>query len=63
MTVLGMNLGTHAGFIIAAYAAGIVVVAGLIVWVIADHATQKRLLGELEKQGVTRRSRGAAKKS
>jgi heme exporter protein D len=56
MTVLGMDLGTHAGFIIAAYAAAIVVVAGLIVWVVADHAAQKRLLGELEKQGVTRRS-------
>ncbi|MGE0064015.1 MAG: heme exporter protein CcmD [Xanthobacteraceae bacterium] len=56
MIVLGMNLGAHAGFIIAAYAAGIVVVAGLIAWVVADYAAQKRLLGELERQGVTRRS-------
>jgi heme exporter protein D len=62
MTVLGMALGTHAGFIIAAYLAGIVVIAGLIVWVIADYATQKRLLGELEKQGVTRRSSAAPRK-
>ena len=63
MMVLGMNLGTHAGFIVAAYAAGIVIVTGLIVWVIADYAAQRRLLDELEKQGVTRRSSGASKKS
>jgi heme exporter protein D len=63
MIVLGMNLGAHAGFIIAAYAAGIVVVAGLIVWVVTDYAAQKRLLAELEKQGVTRRSQNRAPKT
>jgi heme exporter protein D len=51
-----MNLGPHAAFIIAAYAAGIAVVAGLIGWVIVDYRAQKRVLGDLEAHGVTRRS-------
>jgi heme exporter protein D len=51
-----MNLGPHAAFIIAAYAAAIVVVAGLIGWVIVDFRAQKRVLGDLEAHGVTRRS-------
>jgi len=51
-----MNLGPHAAFIIAAYAAAIVVVAGLIGWVIVDYRAQKRVLGDLEARGVTRRS-------
>jgi heme exporter protein D len=51
-----MNLGPHAVFIIAAYAAAIVVVAGLIGWVIVDYRAQKRVLGDLEARGVTRRS-------
>ena len=55
-----MNLGPHAAFIIASYSAGLLVVAGLIAWVAADYARQLRALGELEKQGITRRSRGPA---
>ena len=51
-----MNLGPHAAFIIAAYAAALAVVIGLIAWVIADHAAQRRLLGDLEARGVSRRS-------
>jgi heme exporter protein D len=51
-----MDLGPHAGFIIAAYVATAVVVAALIMWVIADHAAQKRALAELERRGITRRS-------
>jgi heme exporter protein D len=51
-----MNLGPHAAFILAAYAAAIVVVAGLIGWVIVDYRAQKRVLGDLEARGVTRRS-------
>jgi heme exporter protein D len=51
-----MNLGPHAAFIIAAYAAAIAVVIGLIAWVIADHAAQRRLLADLEARGVTRRA-------
>lgn len=51
-----MNLGPYASFILAAYAAALVVVAGLIAWVALDFRAQKRLLGDLEAHGVTRRS-------
>jgi heme exporter protein D len=51
-----MNLGPHAAFILAAYAAAVAVVAGLIVWVVLDFRAQKRVLGDLEAHGVTRRS-------
>ena len=51
-----MNLGPHAAFIVAAWGMGVVVVAGLIGWVAADFRAQKRVLGDLEAHGVTRRS-------
>lgn len=50
------DLGPHAGFIIAAYLAVTVVVAGLVAWVVADHAAQSRALADLERRGITRRS-------
>jgi heme exporter protein D len=51
-----MDLGPHAGFIVAAYVATVAVVAALVAAVIADHRTQKRALAELERRGLTRRS-------
>ena len=51
-----MDLGAHAGFIIAAYAIAALVVIGLIAWVLADYAAQCRLLADLEARGATRRS-------
>ena len=51
-----MGLGPHASFIIAAYAVAVLVVAGLIAWVLADHRAQRRLLTDLEARGITRRS-------
>ena len=51
-----MDLGPHAAFIIAAYVMAALVVSGLIAWVAADHAAQRRLLADLEARGVTRRS-------
>ena len=51
-----MDLGPHAGFIVGAYVIATAVVAGLVVWVTADYAAQKRALTELERRGVTRRS-------
>ena len=51
-----MNLGTHATFIVAAYAVAVAVVAVLIGWVWIDHRAQKRQLAKLEAGGVTRRS-------
>ena len=52
-----MELGPHAPFIIAAYGAAALVVLGLIAWVLADHAAQRRLLADLEARGVTRRAK------
>lgn len=54
---LAVNLGPHADFIVAAYAVTVFVVALLVGWVVLDHASQKRSLGDLEERGVTRRSR------
>ena len=51
-----MGLGPHAGFILAAYAAGAVVVEVLVGWIILDYRSQRRVLAELEAEGVTRRS-------
>ena len=54
-----MNLGPHAAFILAAYIAAIVVIGALIAWVTLDYRSQKRVLGDLDAQGVTRRSAAA----
>jgi heme exporter protein D len=51
-----MDLGPHAGFILAAYAIALAVVAGLIAWIVVDHRAQTRILEDLERAGVTRRS-------
>jgi heme exporter protein D len=60
MIVLGMNLGPHADFIIAAYLVAAAVVVALIAWVAIDHIVQKRRLARLEAQGVARRSERTA---
>jgi len=54
--MLRMDLGPHAGFILAAYAIALAVIAGLIAWVMLDHRAQLRVLDDLERAGVTRRS-------
>jgi heme exporter protein D len=54
-----MMAATHTGFIIAAYAAAVVVVGGLIAWVVLDYRVQLRTLASLEQRGVTRRSASA----
>lgn len=51
-----MDLGAHAGFIVAAYGAAAAVVAALIAWIFADHRAQRRALASLDAQGITRRS-------
>ena len=51
-----MNLGPHADFIVAAYAVTAFVVAGLAAWVALDYSAQRRILGDLEERGVTRRA-------
>ena len=52
-----MNLGPHADFIIASYAVTAFVIAAMVAWVVLDHSALRRMLGGLEEQGVTRRSR------
>jgi heme exporter protein D len=52
-----MTFAQEAGFIVAAYAMTLFVIAALIAWVVLDYSSQRRVLGEMEEQGVTRRSR------
>ncbi|HVI29752.1 heme exporter protein CcmD [Hansschlegelia sp.] len=47
----------HLGFIVASYAIGFVVVAGLIVWTVLDHRVQARALERLEARSGRRRGR------
>ena len=51
-----MELGPHAAFILAAYAAVAAVLAGLIAWLVHDGQRYQRQLDALERQGVRRRS-------
>jgi heme exporter protein D len=51
-----MAEAAHTGFIIAAYAAAVVVVLGLCAWVMLDYRAQRRNLADLDRRGVTRRS-------
>jgi heme exporter protein D len=51
-----MNLGPHADFIVAAYAVTVFIVAALAGWIVLDYSAQRRILGDLEERGVTRRS-------
>jgi heme exporter protein D len=55
-----MEATKHLAFIVAAYGAALIVVAGLIAWVLLDYRAQRRALAELESRGVTRRSAGPA---
>jgi heme exporter protein D len=51
-----MNLGSHAAFIVTAYAAAIAIVAGLVAWIALDRRHLTRMLDDFEAQGITRRS-------
>ncbi len=50
------SLGTHGGFIVASYALGFVVVAGLVLRAIVEHRVQTKRLAALEERGMRRRS-------
>ena len=54
-----MGATAHLDFIAAAYAAAVIVIGGLVAWVAADFRAQQKHLGELETQGVSRRSAAA----
>ena len=51
-----MQATAHIGFIVAAYGAGVVVIVALVAWVMFDYRLQRRILAELETNGVSRRS-------
>jgi heme exporter protein CcmD len=51
-----MAATAHIDFIAAAYAAAVIVVGVLIVWVTLDYRAQRRMLAELEMAGFSRRS-------
>jgi heme exporter protein D len=51
-----MDLGPHASFIIASYAASAFILALLIGWIVAENRALKRTLADLEARGITRRS-------
>ena len=52
-----MSLGPHAAFIVTAYSAAIVILTTLIGWIALDYRAQHRILADLDKRGVKRRSR------
>lgn len=58
MSALIQNLGPHAGFILASYAAVAVILAGLTLAIVRDHRAQKRALAALEQRGAGRRRPG-----
>lgn len=50
------DLGPHAVFIWAAYGVTFAAVAALVAYIVQDDRRQRRILAELERQGITRRS-------
>ncbi|MET4716454.1 heme exporter protein D [Bradyrhizobium japonicum] len=55
-----MSLGPYASFIVTSYAAAALVVVILIGWIVLDYRSQTERLRELDRSGVTRRSRRSA---
>jgi heme exporter protein D len=51
-----METTAHIDFIVASYAAAVIVIGALVLWVTLDYRAQRRKLTEMEMQGVTRRS-------
>jgi heme exporter protein D len=49
-------LGPHADFIIAAYAAALLIIAGLVAWIALDYRAQRAVLSDLDQAGARRRS-------
>lgn len=50
------SLGPHAGFILASYGVVALILGGLVLSILRDHAAQKRALAALEERGAGRRS-------
>ena len=56
------DLGPHAIFILAAYGVTFVTVAALAFFIVEDDRKQRRLLADLERRGIRRRSASAPAK-
>jgi heme exporter protein D len=54
--MMATTFGPHADFIVASYAAALVVMLLMIGWVWLDHRRQTQILADLERRGITRRS-------
>jgi heme exporter protein D len=50
------ELTAHALYVLAAYAASAVALAGLVAWILLDYRARRRELAELEAEGIRRRS-------
>ena len=57
------DLGPHAIFILAAYGVTLVAVAALAYFIVEDDRKQRRLLADLERRGIRRRSAPAPAKA
>ena len=51
-----MDLGPHATFIVASYAASAFILALLVGWIAAENRALRRTLADFESRGITRRS-------
>jgi heme exporter protein D len=51
-----MDFGPYAVFIVTAYAAAAVIVAGLVIWIMLDRRRLVRAMADVEAQGLSRRS-------
>ncbi|MDF1600613.1 heme exporter protein CcmD [Mesorhizobium sp. YIM 152430] len=47
---------SHVAYVSAAYGTTILVLAGIALWLVADHRARRRELADLEARGVRRRS-------
>jgi heme exporter protein D len=56
------DLGPHAAFIVAAYGVTFVAVAALSFFIVEDDRKQRRLLADLGRRGIRRRSASAQSK-
>ncbi len=54
-----IEAGAHGGFILAAYAVTVLVLAALVAWIVLDGRAQRRRIADLEARGIRRRSSGA----
>ncbi|MNL71017.1 Heme exporter protein D (CcmD) [compost metagenome] len=58
MSGLMDSIGPHAGFILASYGAAALILLGLTLATLRDHAAQKRALDALERRGAGRHRDG-----